>query len=71
MSRFEVLSDAQWSLIADLLPGPTGRPGRPFADARRMVEAIVYRYGCTLQRLDQIPARCSRSRETCSASGAQ
>jgi transposase len=46
MSRFEVLSDAQWSLIADLLPGPTGRPGRPFADARRMVEAIVYRYRC-------------------------
>jgi transposase len=46
MSRFEVLSDAQWSLIADLLPGPTGRPGRPFADARLMVEAIVYRYRC-------------------------
>ena len=46
MSRFEVLSDAQWSLIADLLPRPTGRPGRPFADARLMVEAIVYRYRC-------------------------
>jgi transposase len=46
MSRFRVLSDDQWSLIADLLPRPTGRPGRPFADARLMVEAIVYRYRC-------------------------
>jgi putative transposase len=44
MSRFQVLSDAQWSLIEDALPRPTGRKGRPFADARTMVEAIVYRY---------------------------
>ncbi len=44
MSRFQLLSDAQWSLIEGLLPRPTGRKGRPFADARRMVEAIVYRY---------------------------
>ena len=44
MSRFQVLSDAQWSLIEDELPHPTGRRGRPFADARTMVEAIVYRY---------------------------
>jgi transposase len=44
MSRFEVLSDAQWALIEDVLPRPTGRKGRPFSDARRMVEAIVYRY---------------------------
>jgi putative transposase len=41
-----VLSDAQWSLIADLLPARTGRPGRPFADARLMVEGIIYRYRC-------------------------
>jgi putative transposase len=46
MSRFRLLSDAQWSLIASLLPVPTGRPGRPFSDARTMVEAIVYRYRC-------------------------
>lgn len=44
MSRFQVLSDAQWALIVDALPRPTGRKGRPFSDARRMVEAIVYRY---------------------------
>ena len=46
MSRFQVLSDAQWSLIAELLPVRTGRPGRPFADARLMVEGIIYRYRC-------------------------
>lgn len=44
MSRFQVLSDAQWSMIEDMLPRPTGRKGRPFADARTMVEAIIYRY---------------------------
>ena len=44
MSRFQVLSDAQWSLIEDMLPRPTSRQGRPFADARKMIEAIVYRY---------------------------
>ncbi|WP_354475774.1 IS5 family transposase [Marisediminicola sp. UYEF4] len=46
MSRFRLLSDAQWSLIEGLLPRPTGRKGRPFADARTMVEAIIYRYRC-------------------------
>lgn len=44
MSRFQILSDAQWSLIEGMLPRPTGRKGRPFADARQMVEGIVYRY---------------------------
>lgn len=44
MSRFQVLSDVQWSLIEEMLPRPTGRKGRPFADARLMVEGIVYRY---------------------------
>ena len=46
MTRFQVLSDAQWSLIEEMLPRPTGRRGRPFADARLMVEGIVYRYRC-------------------------
>ncbi|WP_137826897.1 MULTISPECIES: IS5 family transposase [Micrococcales] len=46
MSRFQLLSDNQWGMIADLLPGPTGRQGRPFADARTMVEGIIYRYRC-------------------------
>ena len=46
MSRFQVLSDAQWAMIEDLLPKPTGRKGRPFSDARMIVEGIVYRYRC-------------------------
>ncbi|MCD0174160.1 IS5 family transposase [Micrococcus luteus] len=46
MSRFQILSDAQWALIAPMLPARTGRQGRPFADARTMVEAIIYRYRC-------------------------
>lgn len=46
MSRFQLLSDAQWSLIESMLPAPTGRKGRPFADARTMVEGIIYRYRC-------------------------
>lgn len=45
MSRFQMLSDAQWSLIESMLPRPTSRcrRGRGFSDARTMVEAIVYR----------------------------
>lgn len=39
-----MLSDAQWDAIADLLPARTGRRGRPFSDARPMIEGIVYRY---------------------------
>jgi putative transposase len=46
MSRFQVLPDAQWSLIEDTLPRPTGTKGRPFSDARTIVEAIIYRYRC-------------------------
>ncbi|MET7577971.1 IS5 family transposase [Micrococcus luteus] len=46
MSRFQMLSDAQWELIAPMLPTRTGRQGRPFADARTMGEAIIYRYRC-------------------------
>lgn len=34
------------SLIEGMLPRPTGRKGRPFSDARLMVEGIVYRYRC-------------------------
>lgn len=44
MSRFQVLSDAQWALIEVLLPRPTGRRGRPYSDARQVVEGIIYRY---------------------------
>ena len=41
-----MLSDAQWELIAPMLPTRTGRQGRPFSDARTMVEAIINRYRC-------------------------
>ena len=46
MTRFQVLSGAQWPLLEEMLPRPTGRRGRPFADARLMDEGIVYRYRC-------------------------
>lgn len=46
VSRFQLLSDAQWSLIEGMLPRPTGRKGRPFSDARTMLEGIIYRYRC-------------------------
>jgi transposase len=46
MSRFQLLTDAQWSLIEELVPGRTGKKGRPFRDARQMVEGIIYRYRC-------------------------
>lgn len=46
MSRFELLSDAQWSVIESMLPKPTGRPGRRFSDAMSMLEGIIYRYRC-------------------------
>jgi transposase len=46
MSRFQLLTDAQWSLIDGLLPVRTGKKGRPFRDARQMVEGIIYRYRC-------------------------
>jgi putative transposase len=55
MSRYRLLSDAQWSLIASMLPGPTGRRGRPFSDARTMAEAIIYRYRCGIAWRD-LPA---------------
>jgi putative transposase len=55
MSRFRLLSDAQWSLIASMLPVRTGRQGRPFSDARTMVEAIIYRYRCGIAWRD-LPA---------------
>jgi transposase len=44
MSRFQLLSDAQWLLIEDLLPMRTGKRGKPFQDARQVVEGIIYRY---------------------------
>ncbi|XUK61060.1 Transposase [Plantibacter sp. RU18] len=55
MSRFELLSDAQWSLSEGLLPARTGKQGRPFSDARIMVEGIIYRYRCGIAWRDLPP----------------
>ena len=46
MSRFQALSDAQWELIAPMLPTRTGMTGRPVSDARTIVEVTIYRYRC-------------------------
>jgi transposase len=55
VSRFQLLSDDQWALIEDLLPVRTGKQGRPFSDARAMVEGIIYRYRCGIAWRD-VPA---------------
>ena len=55
VTRFQVLSDAQWALVEDVLPARTGCAGRPFADARLMVEGIIYRYRCGIAWRD-VPA---------------
>jgi transposase len=52
MSRFQLLSDAQWSLIAELLPSRTGKRGKPFRDANQVIEGIIYRYRCGIARRD-------------------
>lgn len=44
MSRFAVLSDEEWALVEPFMPVVSEKGGRPFADHRTMVEAIVYRY---------------------------
>ncbi|WP_179205330.1 transposase, partial [Mycetocola reblochoni] len=43
-SRTRRLTDAQWALIAPLLPSNTGRRGHPFGDDRRVVDGIIYRF---------------------------
>ncbi|WP_218177732.1 transposase [Amycolatopsis australiensis] len=55
VSRVQLLSDDQWALIEDLLPVRTGERGRPFSDARAMVEGIIYRYRCGIPWRD-VPA---------------
>ena len=47
-----LLPTTQWSLIARMLPGPTGRAGRPFSGARHMIEAIIYRDRCGIEWRD-------------------
>lgn len=43
-SRYRLLTDAQWELIAPYMPDSTGKAGRPFNDHRLMTEGIIYRY---------------------------
>lgn len=43
MSRFAVLTDAQWARIEPLMPSSEGQRGRPFRDHRQVIEAIIYR----------------------------
>ena len=77
MSRFQILSDAQWELIAPMFPTRTGRAGRPFSEARTVVEAIIYRYRCGIpwrdlpevyglwqRRVDLAPAHGRRDRKS-------
>lgn len=56
MSRTELLTDAQWELIAPLMPTSRGRRGRPFADHRTVMEGIIYRYRCGIAWRD-LPER--------------
>jgi transposase len=44
MSRSAVLSDAQWALIAPLMPSSDGKRGNRFRDHRTIVEGVVYRF---------------------------
>lgn len=44
MTRRYALTDAQWDRIKDLLPGRAGHVGRPAANNRLFVDAVLYRY---------------------------
>ena len=44
MTRRYALTDAQWARIQDLLPGRAGHVGRPAANNRLFVDAVLYRY---------------------------
>ena len=44
MTRRYSLTDAQWERIQNLLPGRAGHVGRPAANNRLFVEAVLYRY---------------------------
>jgi transposase len=46
MSRFEVLTDAQWARVEPLMPCSQGRRGPEFRSHRQVVEGIIYRFRC-------------------------
>lgn len=56
MSRFRVLTDAQWAVIEPLLPSREGCRGRQFRDSRQVIEGIIYRYRTGIPWRD-LPAR--------------
>ena len=55
VSRGSELTDAQWEVIAPLMPQVVGR-SRQFRDHRQVVEGIVYRYRCGIAWRD-LPER--------------
>ncbi|TWP38053.1 IS5 family transposase [Leekyejoonella antrihumi] len=44
MVREDQISDEFWAIVEPLLPTSTGRQGRPWADHRRVLEGICWRY---------------------------
>ena len=44
LGRSRQLTDVQWALIEPMLPSNQGRKGRPFADGRRVVDGIIFRF---------------------------
>ena len=44
MARAEQISDDFWAIVEPLMPGPTGRAGRPWAEHRTVLEGICWRY---------------------------
>ena len=61
MSRFQYLPGGQWSFIEEMFSRRTRPKGRLFADARLMVEGIVYRYRAAIAGRD-VPAVSSPRR---------
>ncbi|GAA2273876.1 hypothetical protein GCM10010415_46410 [Streptomyces atrovirens] len=51
MNRHQ-LTDRQWQRIQPPLPTSAGRRGRPWADHRNVIEAIIYRYRTGVPRRD-------------------
>lgn len=39
-----LLTDEQWARLGPCLPRNAGKTGRPFADHRRTIDGIIYRY---------------------------
>ncbi|GAC1397049.1 MAG: hypothetical protein NVSMB60_06680 [Mycobacterium sp.] len=46
VSRYLLVSEAQWSAVSHLMPARTERRGRPSSDPRQILEGIVYRQLC-------------------------